>query len=339
MISPLAQAKERLTIMEAWRLCNLPGQPVIGKNRSPFRKDSNPSFSIFAEGKRWKDFGTGESGSVVDFVAKAHGIGTREACQTVIRLAGLEPTSSVSTVPPAVRPPDPEPPAWSTVEAEWLEAVAWIAGNQEMRERLAKWRGWPVHWVDSLVEAGHLGFPEYQGKRQPAFLVLKPVADGGEKVGWHQRIKTPDNGKEWRFNPKRIKAYPFWLGCLRSPRLIITEGQWDAITLAGSAGWLDRHEAWPEDLAVIGIRGSTGHKAFLETVAGTLKETRPEILVLRDADEAGDAWRIRFAPELKELAGSVRLFRMEGAKDLNEAHKNKPLTPEDVWAILGGKNK
>jgi hypothetical protein len=225
------------------------------------------------------------------------------------------------------------------VEAEWLEAVAWIAGNQEMRERLAKWRGWPVHWVDSLVEAGHLGFPVIYDKRQPAFLVMTPVADGGEKMGWHQRIKKLEGkgGSKWQFTPRGIKAYPFWLGCLRSPRLIITEGQWDTVTLAGSAGWLDRHEAWPEDLAVIGIRGSSSHKAFLETMADTLKETRPEILVFRDADEAGDTWRTSFAPELKELAGSVRLFRMEGAKDLNEAHKQNPLTPEDVWAILGGK--
>lgn len=59
--------------------------------------------------------------------------------------------------------------------------------------------------------------------------------------------------------------------------------------------------------------------------------------MIRDGDEAGDRWRAEFAPQLKEVAGSVRLFRMEGAKDLNEAYKTKPLTSEEVWAILGDK--
>lgn len=336
MISPLTQAKEILTVPEAWRLLHLPGQPQIGKNHSPFRKDTNPSFSIFAEGKRWKDFGTGESGSVVDFVAKAQGVSAKEACQTVIRLAGTEATSSVSTVPPA-RPPDPEPAPWSSVEQVWADGVAWLAGSTEMKEQMAKWRGWPVHWIEALVEAGSLGCPLHYRKRGTAFLVLRPEPEAGVPVGYHVRFKNLTGDPTWNFIPKGITAYPFYLGSPKAPRIIITEGQWDAITLAGSAGWLDRHEAWPEEVAVFGIRGAQGHKAFLEAMAETLKETRPEVLVIRDHDEAGDKWRTDFAPQLKEVAGSVRLFRMEGAKDLNESHQTNPLTSEEVWAILGGK--
>ena len=338
MISPLAQAKARLPITEAWRLLNLPGKPQVGKNHSPFRKDSNPSFSIYAEGMRWKDFGTGESGSVVDFVAKAQGIATKEACQVVIRLAGTEPTHSVSTVPPMVRPPDPEPAPWSSVEETWEEGVAWLAESMETKERMARWRGWPVNWIEALVEAGSLGCPIYKGERLTGFLVLRPAGDEAVKVGYHVRLKPKADGKRtWRFEPQGIKAYPFWFGSLRSPRLVIIEGQWDAITLAGSAGWLDRHEAWPEDVAVIGLRGANGQKPFMDAIADTIKETRPEVLVIRDGDEAGEKWRTEFAPQLKAVAGSVRLFRMEGAKDLNEAYKTKPLTSEEVWAILGGK--
>lgn len=337
MISPLSLAKQQLSILEAWRLCNLPGQPRLGANRSPFRKDKNPSFSIYAGGTRWKDFATGESGSVVDFVALAQGITSTAACSVVIRLAGTEATSSVSTVPPASKPATLPPAPWSTVQAVWEEGVAWLATNQETKDRLAKWRSWPVHWIEALVEAGCLGCPLHYGKRWTAFLVLRPDPEAGVPVGYHVRYRTKDGKTSWNFEPKGITAYPFYLGSPTSPKIIITEGQWDAITLAGSAGWLDRHEAWPEEVAVFGIRGSTGHKAFLEAMSGTLKETRPEVLVFRDADEAGDKWRTEFAPRLKEVAGSVRLFRMEGAKDLNESHKNNPLTSEEVWAILGGK--
>ena len=328
MISSLTLAKDRLTITEAWSRCGLPGQPKMGMNQSPFRKDSNPSFSIFAEGKRWKDFGTGESGSVVDFVAKAQGLSNTDACTAVIRLAGTNATKTGSTVAP-VRQPAPAP--WSTVQAVWEEGRSWLAGNQETKERMASWRGWPVRWIDALIDDGHLSCPIYKGSRGTGFLVLQPAGEEAVPVGFHFRMK--DGG--WRFEPKGIKAHPFILGSLHSPHLIITEGQWDAITLAGSAGWLDRHEAWPEDVAVVGIRGATGTGAFMEAVASVMPKTKPEVFIIRDGDEAGARWKTDFAPQVKELAGSVRLFRLAEAKDLNDAHRNQPITSEEVMAILG----
>jgi hypothetical protein len=361
--SLLNQAKEKLTVPEAWRLLQLPGQPQIGKNHSPFRNDSNPSFSIYADGKRWKDFGTGESGSVVDFVAKAKGVSAKAACQAVIRLAGTEPTRFVSTVPPPARlaekcrkvvdtksyprkltstyearlgrSPDPEPPPWSSVEAAWADGVERLANSTAMQEKIALWRGWPVHWITCLAEGGLMGCPLHHGKPWTAFLVLRPEPEAGVPVGYHVRFRSLKGDLTWNFVPRGITAYPFYMGSPKSPKIIITEGQWDAITLAGSAGWLDRHEAWPEDVAVIGIRGASGTTTFLNAMGGMLKESRPQVLVIRDGDEAGGRWRTGFAPQLKEVAGSVRLFRLEAAKDLNEAHKNKPLTSEEVWAILG----
>ena len=79
--------------------------------------------------------------------------------------------------------------------------------------------------------------------------------------------------------------------------------------------------------------------AFMELVAPTIKQTRPEVFIIRDGDEAGERWRSKFAPSIKPLAKRLRLFRMEDAKDLNDAYKTNPLTSEDVWAILGEKTK
>ena len=337
MISPLTLAKERLSIIDAWRLCKLAGNPKIGKNHSPFRQDSKPSFSIFADGKRWKDFGTGESGSVVDFVGLAQGLSVKDACEAVIRLAGTGSTQTTSSNYPAPKLSTAKRTAhpWSSVETVWNEGHAWLAGNSETQERMAKWRGWPVHWIEKLVESGMLACPLHQGNRCTAFLVVEPMADGAVRIGYHARLRDGS----WRFAPSGIKANPFWFGDLASPRLIITEGQWDAITLAGSAGWLDRHESWPEDVAVIGIRGASGTDAFIDLMAGTMRQTRPEILIIRDGDEAGERWRSRFAPNLKQHANGLRLFRMSNAKDLNDAYKTNPLTSQDVWAILGGKTK
>lgn len=58
--------------------------------RSPFREDRHPSFSIFDEGRRWKDHGTDESGDVFDFVCKANHCDFREARELIlIRLGWL----------------------------------------------------------------------------------------------------------------------------------------------------------------------------------------------------------------------------------------------------------
>lgn len=68
----LNELKARYTIRDAWCDLNLPGSP--GKCvPSPFREDRSPSFSVWAEGTKAKDFATGESFDVFDFVAKARG--------------------------------------------------------------------------------------------------------------------------------------------------------------------------------------------------------------------------------------------------------------------------
>jgi len=66
----IAEIKLAYRIPAAWRDLQLDGEP--GKCvRSPFRQDQSPSFSVYADGRRFRDFGTNEAGDVVDFVARA----------------------------------------------------------------------------------------------------------------------------------------------------------------------------------------------------------------------------------------------------------------------------
>src|SRR4249919_1423261 len=68
----IEQIKLTYRIPAAWRDLDLDGEP--GKSVcSPFRPDRNPSFSVHDDGRRWRDFGTNESGDVIDFVAHALG--------------------------------------------------------------------------------------------------------------------------------------------------------------------------------------------------------------------------------------------------------------------------
>lgn len=85
----LAEAKERLPIQTLWRFLAL-HEPVPerdGVYRSPFREERKPSFSIFANGTRFKDHATGESGDAITFYAMARGIGNREATKEFLSLA------------------------------------------------------------------------------------------------------------------------------------------------------------------------------------------------------------------------------------------------------------
>ena len=55
----LQQLKDMLRIPEIWQKLDLPGTPRPAC-RSPFRPDRHPSFAIYDEGRKWKDFATGE---------------------------------------------------------------------------------------------------------------------------------------------------------------------------------------------------------------------------------------------------------------------------------------
>ncbi len=63
------------------------GVALKGKGKlysSHFRKDEHPSFSIFGDGKFFKDLATGETGNVISFTAKLKGISNKEAYKLLL---------------------------------------------------------------------------------------------------------------------------------------------------------------------------------------------------------------------------------------------------------------
>jgi len=75
--SPLKSALETLTVPDVWHRLGLEGRP--GKLcRSPFREDRNPSFSVYKNGRLWKDHATDEGGDAADFCAKARNLSKKE---------------------------------------------------------------------------------------------------------------------------------------------------------------------------------------------------------------------------------------------------------------------
>ena len=92
--SPLQRAKARLSIPALWLLLGLPGTPAESC-KSAFREDHSASFSIYAGGSRWRDFGNSDGGDAVDFVARALDISLEDAARKLIELAGILPQMPV----------------------------------------------------------------------------------------------------------------------------------------------------------------------------------------------------------------------------------------------------
>ena len=88
----LKRAIERVSIPYLWNHFSLPGdvEPSCCVS-SPFREDNHPSFSIYADGRRFKDHGTGEGGDSFDFYCLATGLSKREAFRSFLTIAGLNP--------------------------------------------------------------------------------------------------------------------------------------------------------------------------------------------------------------------------------------------------------
>ena len=83
----IREAKQIVTINSVWEVYNLPGKP--GKScKAPHRKDRSPSFSVYEDGRRFKDFGTGENGDVINFISLIKGIPEAQAYKDLFNLAG-----------------------------------------------------------------------------------------------------------------------------------------------------------------------------------------------------------------------------------------------------------
>lgn len=213
-----------------------------------------------------------------------------------------------------------EPQEWTdTVADRWQDGAGCVP-----IKRLAESRGWPEPWVEWLVDLGKVSFPWMpwgdptfkKARRGLAFKVEAPwfttgVWAGIKQCGYHQRWIHEQDGqrrKDWLFVPNiphgkmstdfqralhreqnRVIPFPFLLNELVSPRnIIITEGQWDAITINGAAGWFS--DSAEINTQVVGLRGAQSVEVFLAFYGRWLRKIKPNVLLLPDNDAAGRKW-------------------------------------------------
>lgn len=119
----LADAKARLNVYQiAAILC--PDWQPRKSCCSPFRPDRKASFSVYADGQKWKDQSTGEGGDAIDFLAKARNLSPEEARRQFVELAGVMPHPNERTsLGNLVRSPDRDAAEKENKRAGWPEFV------------------------------------------------------------------------------------------------------------------------------------------------------------------------------------------------------------------------
>jgi hypothetical protein len=249
----LKQAIATLSIADVWQKLGAPGEPprVDATVRSPLRDDDkDKSFSIFDNGRKFKDHGTGLKGDSYNFFQAYKKIDSKQAFVPFVELAGLGHLLNAKNPPPF---------DWSALEKL----------NLGYQDRLAKWRGFSPKFVKWLVEKDLIRLLQCNGTNQWAFPVVK-----GEKIcGCHYRaVNCAESEKaKWGYKPRKKDGgpgvQPFVIGNLKDALVVhIFESTWDGLT------FVDVSEAYhANDVAAIVTRGATEFR----TLRGIIPEEKP----------------------------------------------------------------
>jgi hypothetical protein len=313
----MEEAKQRLRIPALWTLLGLSGTPPrtgTGVCHSPFRPDKKPSFSIYDEGRRWKDQGTGEGGDAGDFIMQAEGRDRRDAIRRFLVLAGMQgvseglvvrtmrrfdarPTVAAPDVSSLHRPTDAEVQDIASLRHLDPSAVGLVAGLGILRTGYVN----GVH-VWALVD-GPKGEPariaEYRRIDGLRLGDGKTLCIRGSKKDWPAGVSLLGNSATWR-------------------AVLLCEGMPDFLAAAHFAHRFDKYDLCP--VAVLGRTNQKLHPEAIELLAGR----RIRVFPHADADGGGMAAAECWASQLP--GSDVDAFHFDGlirrdgrpVKDLND---------------------
>lgn len=305
----------------------------------PFHSEETPSCKVDRE--RFKCFGCGESGDIVDYWKHSRGIQLKQTLEELSELAGLAP------LPKGVTPPKPPKrtqkeekladPLDHKALMEWADACQKLASSTSQIKRIADWRGFTPEFVKWTAEQSIMGLYRWHGQLRETFLVERPSPEGGmEAVSVHVRLGpntrgNPSNKNSWRYHPTGAGSWPLLLGDPSKAEFIfMMEGEWDALALVFLHGW---HREMPSNVAIFAARGAGAFLRFLPRY-----QFREDAIVIAfcDADTAGSEWRKKdgLLDTIRKNGHSVAAFEPSAdGSDFNDAVK-AGLTPEDFQKIL-----
>jgi hypothetical protein len=303
------------TLFPSWR----PGKTC----RSPFREDRRPSFSVFDEGRRYRDFGTGEHGDAVDFLAHARGLSNADAVNEFMRLAGVGPRREATSLGAIM------PTVMARVDAAVngdqrnlvLPADMHEGSTAELR-LLASLRGLNIEALTLATDRGLLRFATMQ--------------DGASRVtAWLVRDSDQRNAQARRLDGIRWQSLP---GEPKAKTLAGSQAAWPiGITEARSFPCVALVEGGPDLLAAFHFAQCEGRQDHVAPVAmlgaslAICDDALPlfagkRVRIFPHLDDAGQDAAARWESQLVDIGAEVDCFSLAGVrkvggsavKDLND---------------------
>lgn len=324
--------KDTLTISVIWVRLGLPGAPRA-ICRSPFRPDRSPSFSLYDNGRRWKDFATGEGGDAIDFIAKACAVDNEEAMRRFLAMGGVAPMAIgvqlAASGKAGLCPPD-------RLKAKHQQPVAFPSlhrGTPAELEAVATSRGLSPAAVALAQSLGTLAFGEVCGF--PCWI----LTDGSRRVAEARRIDRQPFPAIGELGARKAhtlrgsaKSWPVGAAVLRKlpsfRAIMLVEGGPDYLAALHFCLERDVHDVLP--VAMLG-RGS-GSRIDAAALA-LLKGRRVRIYPHADADGGGLAGSQAWADQLLANGCSVEGFPFTGllqtdGQPVNDLNDCAFLSPE-----------
>ncbi len=319
--------KSRISVIDvAARL--FPGWKAGKSCCSPFRQDANPSFSVYDNGRKFKDHATSESGDAIDFYCRAKGCDTKTALMELASWAGVER-------PPAARKEEPMP----------FRLPPLRQGTAGELGQLSRLRNLSIDGLHLAAERGLLHFAELQdqGELVTCWLLTdsKRISaqarrlDGGPlhtKDGRAVKAKTlPGSAQSWPVGLPECEGFPNVLLCEGGPDLlaahhfIVAEGQQDH---AGAVAMLGASNKIPAEALPM-----FKNKA---------------VRVFPHLDESGQKAAVCWETQLRAAGADVHCFSLAGLSmtsgeavadlnDLTSIDADQFEAERDLWALASWK--
>ncbi len=301
-----AEAKERYTIYDVWGPLGLSGDPKKCR-KSPFRDDRKPSFSIYDDGRKFKDHGTGESGDVIDFVRLMLGCdyaGVRDFFGERLGIDHLDhyPAKSKKAAPKTRTPR----------QIKWPKDLK--RGGKAELERFSRSRGLSSRTAGYLKEAGIVIPCTLSG--HDCYI----VTDKTDRAAEIRRRDRELFGKSKAYPLSGVdKSWPVGLELLRESLpevgVMLLEGATDLISAydlyiryrrdhGGSQQWVPA--------ALLGANCRNLHPEAIELIKGRYVRLVP------DGDDAGEAMAKHWSQMLRQHGCIVDVVSLGAGTDLTD---------------------
>lgn len=309
----LDTAKDALSIADAWERLGLPGRPGTSC-RSPFRDDRSPSFSVFAEGRKWKDHSTGERGDVIDFVAAALNVSLSESSKWLLDATGQRRAARSWPEVKIAAKPKPRPPE----QRKPLLLPELDNGTHSEIQAIRKARKLPATAPLEILtlHRGLLKFGTVYDGSTPRRAWI--ITDSKKTNAQARRV----DGLPWEKINAKAKtlpgsraAWPIGLAdAIGRKQVFLVEGGPDLL----AAAWI-AYDQRPQDLPEIGFCCMTGAANAIPAEALPLFRGKTVTLFAHN-DPAGIKAAVKWRDQLTETRAEVRILLSDTkGHDLNDA--------------------